>query len=244
MPLRPIVLALALALPLALPLKATAMPTSDTAAVRGTLLTIATSAEVSRTPDIANISTGVVTQSGDANLAMRDNAQKMDKVMAALRAAGIGERDLQTSGINLNPQYKYVENMPPAIVGYQASNTVSVKVRDLAKLGKVLDALVAQGANQLNGPSFSLDKPEAALEEARIAAVKKAQAQAQTYANTLGMKVLRIISINEGGARAPTPRPMYRMAAAAPMAMAADTAVATGESTVSVEVEMVFELDS
>ena len=108
----------------------------------------------------------------------------------------------------------------------------------------MLDALVAQGANQLNGPSFSLDKPEAALEEARIAAVKKAQAQAQTYANTLGMKVLRIISINEGGARAPTPRPMYRMAAAAPMAIAADTAVATGESTVSVEVEMVFELGS
>ena len=91
---------------------------------------------------------------------MRANAVQMDKVMAAIRAAGIAERDIQTSGINLNPQYKYVENQPPSIVGYQASNNVNVKVRDLSKLGKVLDALVANGANQINGPSFEVDKPE------------------------------------------------------------------------------------
>ena len=238
--LRPLLLAFALAA--ALPMTSHARPATDLAvpATQGTLLSVSATAEASRTPDVATISTGVVTQAADANAAMRDNAVQMDRMMAALRAAGIAPRDIQTSGINLNPQYKYAENQPPAIVGYQASNTVNVKVRELAKLGKVLDALVTQGANQINGPSFGIDQPEAALEEARLAAVKKAQAQAQTYARALGLQVKRIVSISEGGASLPRPVPMMR-------AMAADagfkeTAVAPGESSVSVSVEMVFEL--
>ena len=238
--LRPLLLAFALAA--ALPMTSHARPAADLAApaTQGTLLSVSATAEASRTPDIATLSTGVVTQAADANAAMRDNAVQMDRMLAALRAAGIAPRDIQTSGINLNPQYKYAENQPPAIVGYQASNTVNVKVRELAKLGKVLDALVAQGANQINGPSFGIDQPEAALEEARLAAVKKAQAQAQTYARALGLQVKRIVSISEGGASLPRPVPMMR-------AMAADagfkeTAVAPGESSVSVSVEMVFEL--
>ena len=197
-------------------------------------------AESRRVPDVATISTGVVTQAADANAAMRANAVQMDKVMAAIRAAGIAERDIQTSGINLNPNYKYVENAPPAIVGYQASNTVNVKVRDLSKLGKVLDTFVEQGANQINGPSFEVDKPDEAYDEARIAAIKKAQARAQTYAKALGLNVRRIVSISEGGASVPRPMPMLR-------AMAADaemksTSVSPGESTLSVAVEVVFEL--
>jgi len=117
-----------------------------------------------------------------------------------------------------------------------------VRVRDLGKLGKVLDTLVAQGANQINGPSFDIDQPDAAYEEARIAAVKKAQAQAQTYATALGMRVLRIASISEGGASQPQPQPVLRMMAAGAPAAYKDTAVAAGENTVSVSVEMVFEL--
>lgn len=239
--LRPLLLALALSA--ALPMTANAQtppPAPMVAAPQGTLLSISTTAEASRTPDVATISTGVVTQAADANAAMRDNAVQMDKMMAALRAAGIAARDIQTSGINLNPQYKYADNQPPAIVGYQASNSVNVKVRELAKLGKVLDALVAQGANQINGPSFGIDKPEAAMEEARLAAVKKAQAQAQTYARALGLQVKRIVSISEGGASQPGPMPVMRMMAAAPMEK--DTAISPGESSVSVSVEMVFEL--
>lgn len=242
MTLRPLFLAFSLAT--ALPMTANAQTLADVgaAAPAGTLLSVSASAEASRTPDVATISTGVTTQAADANTAMRDNASQMDKVMAALRAAGIAARDIQTSGINLNPQYKYVENQPPAIVGYQASNTVNVKVRELAKLGKVLDTLVAQGANQINGPSFGIDKPEAALDEARIAAVKKAQAQAQTYADALGLKIRRIVSIGEGGASLPRPpMPMLR-AMSADAGYAKETAVAPGESSVSVSVEMVFEL--
>ncbi len=238
MTLRPVLLALALSF--AMPMTTYAHPATDTASPDGTLLTLSASGEATRVPDVARVSTGVVTQSPEANVAMRENANRMDKVMAALRAAGIAERDIQTSGIHLNPQYKYQDNTPPTIVAYQASNTVNVKVRDLSKLGKVLDTLVAQGANQIDGPSFELDKPEAAIEEARVAAIKKAQAQAQTYAQTLGMHVRRIVSISESSTN--YPRPMPRMMMAAAMSKESDTAVAPGETSLSVSVSMVFEL--
>ena len=198
MPFRPLILALALATSLSgTPMTANAQSVAEpgTASPQGTLLSVSAEASAHRVPDVATLSTGVVTQAADANAAMRTNAQQMDKVMAAIRAAGIAERDVQTSGINLNPQYKYVENAPPSIVGYQASNTVNVKVRDLSKLGKVLDAFVEQGANQINGPSFEVDKPDEAYDEARVAAIRKAQARAQTYADALVLKVRRIISI-------------------------------------------------
>ena len=242
MPLRPLILAIALAF--GTPMTACAQPQTATGYAMpadGTLLSVSAEASAKRVPDVATISTGVVTQAADANAAMRANAVQMDKVMAAIRAAGIGERDVQTSGINLNPQYKYVENAPPSIVGYQASNTVNVKVRDLSKLGKVLDAFVEQGANQVNGPSFEVDKPDEAYDEARVAALKKAQARAQTYADALGLKVRRIVSISEGGASFPRPMPMMR-AMAADAGFAKETSVSLGETTLSVNIDVVFEL--
>ena len=239
--LRPLFLALSLAIAVPMTANAQTSPDIAIASPQGTLLSVSASADATRVPDVATISTGVVTQAADANAAMRANAVQMDKVMAAIRAAGIAERDIQTAGINLNPQYKYVENQPPSIVGYQASNTVNVKLRDVAKMGKVLDALVAQGANQINGPSFGIDKPEAALDEARVAAVKKAQAQARaaTYADTLGLRVRRIVSISEGGAGMPVPMPRMAMKAEA---FDGSTPVAAGESSVSVQLDVVFEL--
>ncbi len=238
--LRPLVLALSLAV--ALPMTANAQTPTDVAiaAPQGTLLSVSATADATRVPDVATISTGVVTQAADANAAMRANAVQMDKVMAAIRAAGIAERDIQTSGINLNPQYKYVENQPPSIVGYQASNNVNVKVRDLSKLGKVLDAFVANGANQINGPSFEVDKPDEAYDEARLAALKKARARADTYAAALGLNVRRIVSISEGGASLPRPMPMMR--AMAMDSMAKETSVSPGEASLSVSIEVVFEL--
>ena len=244
MPFRPLILALALATSLSgTPMTANAQSVAEpgTASPQGTLLSVSAEASAHRVPDVATLSTGVVTQAADANAAMRTNAQQMDKVMAAIRAAGIAERDIQTSGINLNPQYRYAENQPPVITGYQASNTVNVKVRDLSKLGKVLDAFVEQGANQINGPSFEVDKPDEAYDEARVAAIRKAQARAQTYADALGLKVRRIISIGEGGASFPRPMPMLR-AMAADAGFAKETAISPGESTLSVNIEVVFEL--
>ena len=205
-----------------------------------TLLSVSAQADAKRVPDVATISAGVVTQAADANAAMRANAVQMDKVMAAIKAAGIAERDIQTSGINLNPQYKYVENQEPTITGYQANNTVNLKVRDIGKLGKVLDALVASGANQVNGPSFEIDQPEEAYDEARRGALEKAQARAAMYAKTLGLRVRRIVSISEGAGFQP-PRPMPMMAMARGKAEM-DTAVSPGETTLSANLDVVFEL--
>ena len=205
-----------------------------------TLLSVSASADVKRAPDVASIGAGVVTQAADANAAMRANAEQMQKVMAAIRAAGIADKDIRTSGINLSPQYRYAENQPPAITGYQASNNVDLTVRDLGKLGKVLDALVASGANQVNGPSFEIDQPDAVQDEARRAALDKAQARAQMYAKSLGLRVRRIVSISEGGGfNPPMPMPMVRMAA---MAKDAGTEVSPGENTVGASIDVVFEL--
>ncbi len=207
----------------------------------GTLLSVSAEAKATRVPDIATLSTGVVTQAPDANTALRANAEEMSKVMAAVKAAGIAERDVQTSGISIYPQYQYTENKPPKINGYQASNTVNLKVRDISKLGKVLDALVASGANQVNGPNFEIDQPEAAYDEARRNALKKAQDRAEMYAQTLGLRVRRIVSIDEGTGYQPPI--MLRGAAMKSVAMdAMETSVSPGESTLSANLNVVFEL--
>ena len=206
----------------------------------GTLLSISAEARATRVPDIATLSTGVVTQATDANAALRQNTEQMTNVVAAIKAAGIADRDVQTTGINISPQYRYAENQPPAITGYQASNTLNVKVRDIAKLGKVLDAMVAVGANQVNGPSFEIDDPEEAYDEARLAAIKKAQHRAELYARALGLRVRRVVSINEGGGYMP-PVPMPVMMRANAMETA-DTPMSPGESSLSATINVVFEL--
>ncbi len=235
----PVLFALPLALGAAVSAHAqTAAPAVGIAA-DATLLNVSAQAEASRVPDVATLSAGVVTQAADGNAAMRQNAEQMARVVAAIRKAGIAERDVQTSGINLNPQYRYAENEAPRITGYQASNTVNVKVRDIARLGQVLNALAAQGANQINGPSFQIDDPEPVQDEARVAALKKAQARAETYARSLGLRVRRIVSISEGGGGGFHPVPVMAMAKADRLE---STPVSPGETTLSVSLDVVFEL--
>ncbi|UYB50970.1 SIMPL domain-containing protein [Xanthomonas sp. AM6] len=236
---RPLLLALTLALGGTMTAHAQTAAPAYAVPADGTLLNIAAQAEAKHAPDVATLSAGVVTQAVDSAAAMRQNAEQMTKVLAAVRAAGIADKDVQTSGISLSPQYKYAENQAPQIIGYQASNSVNLKVRDIAKLGKVLDALAAQGANQINGPTFEIDDPEPLYDQARVDALKKAQARAQTYAKSLGLRVRRIVSISEGGGGGVRPVPMMRA-----MAMKAemDTPVAAGESSVSVNLDVVFEL--
>jgi len=238
---RPLFLAIGLALSgvtLGAAAQAPQAPVPSVAA-DSTLVSISASAEASRVPDVATLSAGVVTQAADGNSAMRQNAQQMAKVLAAIKAAGVAERDVQTSGVNLNPQYRYVENEVPTITGYQASNTVSLKVRDVANLGKVLDTLAAQGSNQINGPMFEIDDPEPVYDEARLAALEKARARAQTYARALDLRVRRIVSISEGSGGGFRPMPMMAMSKASD---AESTPVAPGESTLSVSLDVVFEL--
>jgi uncharacterized protein YggE len=216
------------------------MPPMPMQVIEGTRLDIVAEGAVTRVPDIATISAGVVTQADSAAKALADNAERMAGAVSALKRAGVADRDIQTSSINLSPQYRYGENVPPVITGYQASNQVSVRFRDVKRAGAILDALVAQGANQINGPSFSLDKPEAALDEARNAAMAAARARADLYARATGLRVKRILSISESGGYAPQPYPMPMMVRSE--AKAADTAIEAGEQRMTVSVSVSFEL--
>jgi hypothetical protein len=231
-------LALVAALALAVPAIASAQPQPGEA-VAGTRLDVVAVGEVTRIPDIARIGAGVVTQAPSATEAIRVNAARMTSVRAALRRAGIADRDIQTSSISLQPEYRYAENHPPQLTGYRASNEVNVRFRDIAQTGRILDALVAEGANQINGPSLEIDRPEAALDEARTAAIATARARADLYARTLGMRVVRVIAVSETGVPgAPVPRPMMMR-----REMFNDTTqIDPGEQRLSVALTVSFEL--
>src|SRR3954470_24136332 len=211
-----------------------------TQTITGARLDISATGEVTRVPDIAIISAGVVSRSPTATGALQDAANRMQRVLAALKRAGVADRDVQTSNISLNPEYRYVENQPPQLTGYTASNKLTIRFRDIRNSGKILDALVSQGANQINGPSLTVDKPETALDEARARAVVSGRARAELYARSLGMRIVRVVSVSEsGGYAAPPPMPMY---ARAEIAQAADTKIVPGEQKLQVTLAMTFEL--
>lgn len=212
-----------------------------------TLLSVSAEGKASRTPDLAQFSAGVTSQGATASEAMTRNAADMAKVFAALKKAGIADKDVQTSTISLNPVYGQPVVGPNGqmvqearIIGYQANNQVSVKQRDLKGFGKVLDALVAAGANNVNGPSFQMDDPDAAMDEARLAAMAKARARANLYAKAAGLRVARIVSISEGGGYHPQMPVMYAKAEMA--ADAAPTPIAAGQVEAAVTVSVQFEL--
>jgi len=235
------VLPLLAAAALSLPAAAAAQTAVQVQPISGTRLDISATGEVSRVPDVAIISTGVVTRAATATAAIRANATRMERVRAALRQAGIADKDIQTSSINLNPEYSYQQNKAPVLTGYSASNQVSVRFRDIGETGKILDALVAEGANQINGPSLTIDKPELALDEARLKAITNGRARADLYARALGMRVTRLLSVSEGGGYAvPPPMPMYARAEAA--SADAATKIDPGEQKVQVSVALSFEL--
>ncbi|NIJ08372.1 hypothetical protein FHS31_001989 [Sphingomonas vulcanisoli] len=229
-------LPLALLTALATPAFAADPPPVNSGATR---LELDATGEVTRTPDVVQITAGVVTQSANAARALADNAERMTATIAALRRAGVAPSDLQTSAIRLQPQYRYTDGQPPAIIAYQATNQVAVRLHDVAGSGKVLDALVAAGANQIDGPNLGIDKPEAALDEARVQALTTARARAELYAKAAGLHVRRIAQISESGSDAPVIRPMAMMA----MAKRADTPIEAGESKLSVTLHVTFELD-
>jgi uncharacterized protein YggE len=239
--------ALALAAAMAQPASAQQVATAPATEAGHTLLTVNAEGRTSRKPDMAVFTAGVASSGKTAGEALAANSADMAKVIAALKRAGIADRDIQTSNLNLNPVYADTSRQPavdpleqqvPRIIGYQANNTVTVKQRNLAQFGATIDTLVSAGANQVNGPSFQIDEADAALDEARVAAVKKARERAELYAGATGMKVARLVSISESGGYS-APRPMYRMdvaqAAAAPP-------IAPGELSLEMNVAVQFEL--
>jgi uncharacterized protein YggE len=224
------------------------------------LLTVSAEGRSLRTPDLAVFNAGVTTQGKTAGEALSANSTAMARVIAALKRAGIAERDIQTSNLSISPVYSdpardaeiaaraarqpYVppEQKAPVIIGYQANNSVSVRQRKLDDFGRVIDTLVSAGANQVNGPSFQMDDPDPALDEARIAAMKKARARAELYARAAGMRVVRILSISESaGYFSPQPVMFARMeAASAPPPPPAP--VQPGEVQLTANVTVLYEL--
>lgn len=230
----------ALGLGLLAALAAPAMAAETATGMTPTSLTLTATAQVARAPDLVTLSGGVSTSAPTAAAAMAENARTMTAVIAAVKKAGVAERDVQTQGLSLQPQYSY-ESRKQVLTGYQASNTVRLRLRDVANVGALLDTLVKAGANQISGPDFALDKPEAALDEARREAVAMAQARAALYAQAAGMKVVRIADISEGSIGTPEPRPMMRS-----MAVAEDSGappVQPGEVSLGVSLTVRFELE-
>ena len=206
----------------------------------GTRLDVVATGEVTRVPDLVVINAGVVTEAPTAQAALADNNRRMRAVFDALRAAGIAERDIQTSSINLNPRYDYQERSEPRLVGYNASNQLSIRFRDIERAGPIIDALVGQGVNQINGPSLQIEDPEEAMDEARLDALAEARQRAELYAGGLGMRVARIVAISEGGGGGmPPPMPVARMAAD----QAESLQIAPGEQEVQVSLSVTFALE-
>jgi len=208
----------------------------------GPVLNLSATGEAKIAPDMAVITTGVATDAPNAAEAMRLNREKMTAVVATLRRMGVDMKDIQTSGLNLSAQYTYRENLPPLLRGYQASNMVTVKVYDLDRLGQAVDAVVASGANQINGVSFALRDPSAAEDAARRDAVRRLKAKADLYASATGMRLKGLRSLSEGSGYQP-PQPMYRAVAGNVAEMDASTPVAPGELTVRIDIQGVYELE-
>ena len=231
---------------LALSLAAAAPAFAQEAKPREPVISVTGDGESSVAPDMAIVNLAVVKQAKTAREALDENNKAMNDVLAALKSGGIAERDLQTSGFSIQPQYNYPQpvdgqQQQPQLIGYQTINSVTVRLRDLAKLGAVIDQSVTLGINQGGEIQFTNDKPDAAIEEARKAAVADAVKRAKTLSEAAGVKLGRILEINENVPRA-MPQPVYR---ATMMKEASDAAVPVqgGENNYNVSVTVTFAIE-
>jgi uncharacterized protein len=194
------------------------------------VISVTGEATVSVPPDLAQIDGGVTTEAKTAREASDANNAAMGKVLLALKGAGIDEKDFQTSRLSLQPQTAPNRTGPSAIVGYRASNRVTLRLRDVTKVASVIDTLVAAGANDIGGINFMVSQASKLLDEAREQAIADARRKAEIYAKAAGVTLGAPLSISEAGAPGPI---LYRRMAAG---MAASAPVAQGEETLAVTV--------
>jgi uncharacterized protein len=242
--MRPITAAL---IPLFLATALTAAPVlaQETTPVNGTI-SISGIGEVTAAPDTAFVNSGGTSQGATAREALDANTKAMSELIETLKAAGIEARDIQTSGFSVNPNYVYSDardangyQLPPKITGYQVYNNVNVRVRELAKLGSVLDKAVTVGANTINGVSFSVADPSKLYDEARKAAFADAKAKAGLYAEVAGEDLGSIRNISEvQGMGSPQP---YMMKASADAVSAGAVPIEGGELSYSINVQVTWD---
>jgi len=197
--------------------------------------------EVKAKPDMAVINVGVTTQAQTAREALTENTKAMEKILATLKAAGIEAKDIQTSNFSVNPRYQYDPNnvQPPRVIGYDVSNTLAVSVRKLATLGEVLDKVVSEGSNQINGIMFAIADTGKLEDEARKLAFADAERKAKLYAETTRITLGQIMSLSEGNIQPPQPV-FYGKAMRADSASAVP--IAEGEQTVAIDVNVTWEI--
>ncbi len=202
--------------------------------------------EVQVAPDMAMIDLTVLHEAETAREALSANNTAMRQVLDAMKEAGIAERDLQTSGINLRPRYRHPAKdnnlKEPKIIGYTVTNSVTVRVRDLKIVGAVLDKSVTLGVNQGGNLRFVNNDTKVAMKEARALAVSDAMERAKTLADAAGIKLGRVVRMSEQSHR-PRPIPMARQAMLAAAPVAESVPMATGENTYRVVVDMVFAIE-
>jgi uncharacterized protein YggE len=207
-------------------------------------LSLSATGTVSAVPDTAIITVGVATDGETAGAALEDNNGAMRRLIDEVLASGVSDRNVATTGFRIEPRTVFPEpredgtQEPPRIVGYRVDNAVSVRIRDLAKAGALLDKVVQLGANQVQGVAFVVEDDRALLDRARAEAVKAAQAKAETYAKAAGVRLKRILSIAEQPEAAVFAAPMPRMAQAA-----GAVPLRPGEQTISVTVSIDWEIE-
>lgn len=198
------------------------------------MISVTGEAQVSVPPDLAQIDGGVTSEAKTAREASETNNAAMGKVLLALKGVGIDEKDYQTSRLSLQPQSAPIRSGgPSAIVGYRASNRVTIRLRDLTKVANVIDTLVGAGANDIGGINFTVSQASKLLDEAREQAIADARRKAEIYARAAGVTLGTPLSISEGGA----PGPILYRRVAAPMALSG-APVAQGEETLQVTVSV------
>ncbi|MDB5617700.1 SIMPL domain-containing protein [Tardiphaga sp.] len=193
---------------------------------------------VSVPPDMAVIDGGVSSEAKSAREASEANNAAMGKVLLALKAGGLDEKDVQTARLSLQPQYaQATKSGPNVVVGYRASNRVTIRLRDISKVAATIDTLVSSGANEIGGINFTVEKASKLLDDARIEAIADARRKAQIYAKAAGVTLGNPVSISEDGGGSAPPVAFRRMAS-----MAASAPVAQGEETLRVNVSVAWEI--
>ena len=209
---------------------------------RATRITVGGDAVVQAQPDTAILTISVVTQARRAIDAQQENATRSDAVVRTLKAAAGAGSEVKTSGYSVQPQRVYRENQPPTITGYEARNTVTVTMTDLAKLANVIDASSQAGANDIAGVAFTLRRDQPARDQAMKEATREAMSKAQVIAEALGKRVVRVVEVQEEGFQRP-PQPVYQAEAFMVKRDSAATPIELGSLDVSSRVLLIAEVE-
>jgi uncharacterized protein YggE len=198
------------------------------------IISVTATGSVVAEPDLAHISAGVVVEADTAKEALARNSTLMTKLLDGLKALGIAAKDIQTTAVNVEPRYTQAKDGRPATIsGYRVVNQVRLTVREVKRLGEVLDAAIALGANQVHGISFDVTKAESLKDEARKQAIANAKQRAELYATAAGVQLGPVMQIAESVSESPRPVFATRAVGAAPVPIEAGTRVLTVEINVT-----------